>query len=156
MGFNMNSYTGASFSRNAVVCYGASSEDCAGVEVGQGFAWDRSGGFNGMTVYAEAYATFSGVRVSTGYEHGFFGAAGRGLYAGIGGYGLHGQVAQNGGASWGFSKQFDIANYIRSSHGHYASVLGGLYEDFDMKLPADGYYADDWALINIAQHLLNY
>ena len=25
----------------------------------------------------------------------------------------------------------------------------------EAKLPADGYYADDWALINIAQHLLD-
>lgn len=100
--FTMNTYTGASFSRHAGACYGASSAACAGVEVGQGFAWDRSGGFNGMTIYAEAYATYAGVRVSAGYEHGFFGAEGRGLYAGVGGYGLHAQVAQNGGASWGF------------------------------------------------------
>ncbi len=111
MGFNMNSYTGASFSRNAGVCYGALSEACAGVEVGQGFAWDRSGGFNGMTVYAEAYATFSGVRVSTGYEHGFFGAEGRGLYAGIGGFGLHAQIAHmekgtDAETSWGMREEF--------------------------------------------------
>ena len=42
-----------------------------------------------MIVYAEAYATFAGVRTSVGAEAGFFGAEGRGLYAGIGGYGLH-------------------------------------------------------------------
>ncbi len=111
LGFNLNSYTGASFSRSAGVCYGASSAACAGVEVGQGVSWDRSGGFNGMTVYAEAYVTYAGVRTSVGYEHGFFGAEGRGLYAGIGGYGLHAQVSQNGGFSWGFSKQFDAVNY---------------------------------------------
>ncbi len=42
-----------------------------------------------MTVHAEADATFAGVRTSVGAEAGFFGAEGRGLYAGIGGYGLH-------------------------------------------------------------------
>ncbi|MCF0215770.1 MAG: hypothetical protein HUK21_04795, partial [Fibrobacteraceae bacterium] len=40
------------------------------------------------------------------YEHGLFGAEGRGLYAGVGAFGLHAQVAQNGGASWGFEEEF--------------------------------------------------
>ena len=133
MGFNMNSYTGASFSRNAGVCYGASSEACAGVELGQGFAWDRSGGFNGMTVYAEAYATFSGVRVSTGYEHGFFGAEGRGLYAGVGGYGLHAQVAHMEGGfdgmqgSWvcsTFDMTMEIETTILSRTKSYGKMAG--------------------------------
>ncbi|WP_405326240.1 hypothetical protein, partial [Fibrobacter sp.] len=118
IGFNVNTYTGASFSRSGGVCYGASKEAaCAGVEVGQGFSWDRSGGFNGMTVYAEAYVTYAGVRTSVGGEAGFFGAEGRGLYAGIGGYGLHAQVAhlENGydskNVSWGVSGHLDLWSY---------------------------------------------
>ncbi|WP_405329083.1 hypothetical protein, partial [Fibrobacter sp.] len=120
IGLNVNTYTGASFSRSGSVCYGASKEvTCAGVEVGQGFSWDRSGGFNGMTVYAEAYVTYAGVRTSVGAEAGFFGAEGRGLYAGIGGYGLHAQVAQNGGFSWG----------VKESIYLHAGKIGKVSED---------------------------
>ena len=64
-----------------------------------------------MTVHAEADATFAGVRTSVGAEAGFFGAEGRGLYAGIGGYGLHAQVShlEDGfdgiQGSWGFEER---------------------------------------------------
>ena len=104
-GFNMNTYTGSSLSRSAGVCFGASSDACAGFELGQGLSWDRSGGFVGMTVYAEVYAAFAGGRSSYGYEQGFFGAEGRGMYAGISGYGLHAEVSQNGGTNWGFEEK---------------------------------------------------
>ncbi len=92
-GFNMNTYTGTSVSKSA------------GYELGQGYSWDRSGGFVGMTVYAEVYAAFAGGRSSYGYEQGFFGAEGRGMYAGISGYGLHAEVSQNGGTNWGFEEK---------------------------------------------------
>ena len=105
VGFNLNSYMGASFSRSGGVCYGASTAACAGVEVGQGFSWDRSGGFAGMTVYAEAYVTYMGVRTSVGGEAGFFGAEGRGLYAGATVAGLHAEVSERGGGSWGFEQK---------------------------------------------------
>lgn len=144
LGFNLNSYTGASFSRSAGVCYGASTAACAGVEVGQGFSWDRSGGFNGMTVYAEAYVTYAGVRTSIGYEHGFFGAEGRGLFAGIGGYGLHAEVSQNGGASWGFSKQFNALKYERQESMDYTRIdLLGFNVFYETDLWVDGMWTDD-------------
>ena len=127
--FSFNTYTGFSLSRSAGVCWGASSAACAGFEVGDGFTLDRNGKF-GMTVHAEAYATFAGVRTSVGAEAGFFGAEGRGLYAGIGGYGLHAQVSQNGGYDWGWSHRFDIGGYD-SEKGWYfsntAKVIGGLF-----------------------------
>ncbi|SMP46368.1 RHS repeat-associated core domain-containing protein [Fibrobacter sp. UWB10] len=104
-GFNMNTYTGTSVSKSAGICFGSSSDACAGYELGQGYSWDRSGGFVGMTVYAEVYAAFAGGRSSYGYEQGFFGAEGRGMYAGISGYGLHAEVSQNGGTSWGFEER---------------------------------------------------
>ena len=104
-GFNMNTYTGTSVSKSAGICFGSSSDACAGYELGQGYSWDRSGGFVGMTVYAEVYAAFAGGRSSYGYEQGFFGAEGRGMYAGIGGYGLHAEVSQNGGMNWGFEER---------------------------------------------------
>ena len=128
-GFSFNTYTGFSLSRSAGVCWGASTAACAGFEVGDGFTLDRSGKF-GMTVHVEAYATFAGVRTSVGAEAGFFGAEGRGLYAGISGYGLHAQVAQNGGYDWGWSHRFDIGGYD-SEKGWYfsntAKVIGGLF-----------------------------
>ncbi|MBP5439300.1 MAG: hypothetical protein J6Y14_00105 [Fibrobacter sp.] len=115
--FSFNTYTGFSLSRSASVCWGASAAACAGVEVGDGFTLDRNGKF-GMTVHAEAYATFAGVRTSVGAEAGFFGAEGRGLYAGIGGYGLHAQVSHledgfdSDNVSWGmrYSVYYGVTN----------------------------------------------
>ena len=136
-GFNLNSYMGASLSYSAGACYGASTVACAGVEVGQGFSWDRSGGFNGMTVYAEAYVTYAGVRTSVGGETGFFGAEGRGLYAGIGGYGLHAQVSQNGGASWGFQKYIANGGYHSEKGWSGRVILDELFTDAYVENPED-------------------
>ena len=112
LGFNLNSYTGASFSRSGGVCYGVSGAACAGVEVGEGYSWDRSGGFNGMAVYAEAYAQLWGglAHVSTGYEAGLFGAEGRGLYAGGTLAGVHAELSHledgpDSRSSWGFEER---------------------------------------------------
>ncbi len=58
-----------------------------------------------MTVHAEAYVTYAGVRASVGAEAGFFGAEGRGLYAGGTVAGLHGEVSQRDGGSWGFEQK---------------------------------------------------
>lgn len=124
--FSFNTYTGFSLSRSASVCWGASSAACAGVEVGDGFTLDRNGKF-GMTVHAEAYATFAGVRTSVGAEAGFFGAEGRGLYAGIGGYGLHAQVAH-------LEDGFDGNNV---GWGMKLSILQGITDDGN-KIAEDG------------------
>ena len=156
LAFNLNSYTGTSLSRSGGVCYGASSAACAGVEVGEGYSWDRSGGFNGMTVYAEAYVTYAGVRTSVGYEHGFFGAEGRGMYAGIGGYGLHAQVSQNGGFSWGFSKQFNALRYERRESMDYTSIdLLGFNVFFETDLWVDGMWTEDDNLRYYLNHIPN-
>ncbi len=58
-----------------------------------------------MTVHAEAYVTYMGVRASVGAEAGFFGMEGRGFYAGGTIAGVHGKISQNGGASWGFEQK---------------------------------------------------
>jgi len=58
-----------------------------------------------MTVHAEAYVTYAGVRASVGAEAGFFGMEGRGLYAGGTVAGLHGEVSQRDGGSWGFEQK---------------------------------------------------
>ena len=120
VGFNLNSYMGASLNHSAGVCYGVSSAACAGVEVGQSFSWNSQNGF-GMSVYAEAYATFAGVRASGGREFGFFGAEERGFYAGISGCGLHAQVSQNGGFSWGWSHQ--VYGYDSKNGMHFHNTI---------------------------------
>lgn len=119
--FSFNTYTGFSLSRSAGVCWGASC-----FEVGDGFTLDRNGKF-GMTVHAEAYVTYMGVRASVGAEAGFFGAEGRGLYAGIGGYGLHAQVSH-------LDKGFDSDNV---SWGMKLSILQGITDDGN-KIAEDG------------------
>ena len=43
-------------------------------------------------------------------EAGFFGMEGRGLYAGATVAGLHAEVSQNGGFSWGFQRMFDLVD----------------------------------------------
>lgn len=96
---------------------------------------------------------------STGYEIGLMGMEGRGLYAGANvgkdGVSLYASWAENGGWNYGGGYWFEAWRYIGSSNGHYLSILGGLYEDFNLTLPADGYYADDVHLINIAQKYLD-
>ena len=110
LGFTLNSYSGTSISAHGGVCVGEAGS-CVGVDQGGSLYWDRSGGFAGMTVYAELYAQFAGdVRISTGYEAGLFGAEGRGAYAGASAFGLHAEVSQNGGFSWGFQRMFDLVD----------------------------------------------
>ncbi len=125
LGFTLNSYSGSSISAHGGVCVGEAGS-CVGVDQGGSLYWDRSGGFAGMTVYAELYAQFAGdVRISTGYEAGLFGAEGRGAYAGASAYGLHAEVSQNGGFSWGFQRKFDMVKWTQYPLGAAKfSVLG--------------------------------
>ena len=105
--YNYNSYSGSVISTHAGVCFGAAGIACAGIDYGYAASWDASGNFMGLSVYAQAYADAAGglAHVSSGYEAGFFGAESRGLYAGGTFAGLHGEVATNRDASWGFEEQ---------------------------------------------------
>ena len=105
LGFTLNSYSGTSISAHGGVCVGEAGS-CVGVDQGGSLYWDRSGGFAGMTVYAELYAQFAGglARVSTGYEAGLFGAEGRGAYIGATVAGIHGEVSDRDGESWGLEE----------------------------------------------------
>lgn len=99
LGFSMNSYTGAVLSSHGGACVGEAGT-CVGVDQGNSLYFDRGGGFQGMTVYTEVYVQIAGeARISTGYEAGLFGAEGRGMYAGVSGYGLHAELTHlDGGA----------------------------------------------------------
>lgn len=107
LGYNFNSYTGHTLSVNGGACLGNEEVACAGVEVGGALYWSASGNFMGSTAYLGAYATFAGglARVSSGYEAGFMGMEGRGMYAGGTLAGVHVEVSERDGTSWGFEER---------------------------------------------------
>ncbi len=113
LGFAMNSYSGATVSTHGGVCVGEVG-NCVGIDQGGGMYWDRSGGFAGMTVYAELYAQlFEEARISTGYKVGLFGAEGRGMYAGASAFGLYAEASHiedfnKTQTGWGASYTTDI------------------------------------------------
>lgn len=100
-----------------IAAFGGEAGACVGVEKGYNVRWDRSGNFQGMTVYNELYAQFGGglARVSTGYEAGLFGAEGRGVYVGGTVAGIHGELTHiekgPGGAqgSWGLQESMYLS-----------------------------------------------
>ena len=136
LGFSMNSYTGAVLSSHGGACVGEVG-NCVGVDQGGSLYWDRNGGFQGATIYAEVYMQYAGeARISTGYEAGLFGAEGRGMYAGVSGYGLHAELTHlDGGAdaveaNYGYRHQFDIGEYDSKNGMHFsntAKTIGGLF-----------------------------
>lgn len=140
MNFRMNSYTGTSLSRSGGVCFGASKElACSGIEVGDGFNWNRSGGFMGMSVHMEVYSTYLGglMRVSNGYEAGLFGAEGRGLYAGGSIVGVHGEATMSGDVSWGFEEQlhYKLQDLGKGPDGKKRQYVG-------LSIPTLGVFSD--------------
>ena len=104
--YSYNSYTGHTLSTQTGACFGYEGLVCAGNEFGGSLYWDKGGNFQGATVFAENYIEAAGgsTRFSNGYEQGLFGMEGRGFYAGGNIGGLHAEVSQNGGTSWGFQE----------------------------------------------------
>jgi RHS repeat-associated protein len=105
LGFSMNSYSGAVFSTHGGACVGEAG-NCVGEDQGGSVYFDRGGRFGGVTVYYEVYAQAVGglYRLSTGYEAGLFGAEGRGLYAGRTVAGVHSEMSERDGTSWGMQE----------------------------------------------------
>ena len=117
--YSYNSYTGQTLSGNVGVCLGTKSVACAGADVGGSLYWDGEGFFAGTTAYAEFQASVLGgfANVSSGYEWGFLGMEGRGLYAGGNLGGLYAEVSQHYDFGWGVSGHLDVWNYD-SKKGH--------------------------------------
>ena len=152
LGFAMNSYSGATLSSHGGVCVGEATA-CVGVEQGGSMYFDRSGGFRGATIYTEVYAQYGGpyggVRISTGYEAGLFGAEGRGMYAGADLLGsLHNEYktitlesdlylgfSQRDGFDSRFSAKFDLDPIEMSYYGQPRSK--------GVKARGHGYKADN-------------
>ena len=116
LSFSWNTYSGSVLSAHSGACFGKEGIACAGMESGYALSWDRSGDFMGMTAYIGAYyEVFGGLeRVSTGYEEGFLGMEGRGLYAGATVAGLHAEVSERDGDSWGMQERvfYGIGNNV--------------------------------------------
>lgn len=106
LGYSYNTYTGHALTTQGSACVGNQSVACAGVAVGGGLYWSPSGNFTGATAYTEAYATVAGglARVSGGYEAGFLGKEGRSFYAGVSVAGVHAEVSERDGTSWGLQE----------------------------------------------------
>ena len=110
LSYSYNSYSGSVLSTHGGVCFGKKGVACAGVEAGGSLYWNKDGNFMGATAFVGAYAEVAGglARVSGGYEMGFFGMEGRGLYAGVTVAGLHGEVSWRDGSSFGFDESLYI------------------------------------------------
>src|SRR5574344_2420430 len=92
LGYSYNSYSGHTLGVDGSACVGTKEGDdyavCAGVEAGGREYWDGYGNYLGATAYAGAFAELSGgednsLKGFSGYEAGFVGMEGRGVYAGV-------------------------------------------------------------------------
>src|SRR5574344_1149408 len=90
-GYSYNSYSGHTLSTQTGACFGYQDAVCSGNEVGGSLYWDNHGNFMGATAFAENFVSVGGsaARVSNGYEWGFRGMEGRGLYVGVNAGGLN-------------------------------------------------------------------
>ena len=119
--YSYNSYTGQTLSGNVGVCLGTKSVACAGADVGGSLYWDGGGDFMGATAYAEFQSSVLGgfANVSSGYEWGFLGMEGRGLYAGGTAMGIHGEWSQLNSFDVGFNMNFYYG--VGDTYGDFVS-----------------------------------
>src|SRR5574344_425473 len=119
LGYSYNTYTGHALSADGTACIGVKEGDaglCAGVEAGGGLHWDPHGNFLGATVYSGVFAEArlneeASLKVHGGYEQGFLGMEGRGLYLGGDIGGLNAEWSRNGGWNYGFKAlRYDLKN----------------------------------------------
>ena len=136
-GYSYNSYSGHTLGVDGSACVGTKEVDdyaaCAGVEAGGSEYWDGYGNYLGATAYAGAFAELSSgddevLKVSSGYEAGFLGMEGRGVYAGVSagadGGSLYAQWSENGGWSYGFGQSFEAWRYESSANASSLNLFG--------------------------------
>src|SRR5574344_608781 len=137
LGYSYNSYSGHTLGVDGSACVGTKEGDdyavCAGVEAGGREYWDGYGNYLGATAYAGAFAELSSgddeaLKVSSGYEAGFLGMEGRGVYAGVSagadGGSLYAQWSENGGWSYGFGQSFEAWRYESSANASSLNLFG--------------------------------
>lgn len=130
--YSYNSYTGQTLSGNVGVCLGTKSVACAGADVGGSLYWDGEGFFAGTTAYAEFQASVLGgfANVSSGYEWGFMGMEGRGLYAGGTAMGIHGEWSQLNS----FDVGFDMNLYYGVGDAYGEESANGVQKNVHLEL----------------------
>src|SRR5574344_1657145 len=157
LGYSYNSYSGHTLGVDGSACVGTKEGDdyaaCAGVEAGGSEYWDGYGNYLGATAYAGAFAELSGgednsLKGFSGYEAGFLGMEGRGVYAGVSagadGGSLYAQWSENGGWSYGFGQSFTAWKYEKDGDLPKWEILGGVLRSGDGEIfSADGAYYDD-------------
>ena len=74
----------------------------AGIGVKGANYWDASGNYMGGTLGVETFYGAFGAEVYTGYEWGYSGMQGRGLYTGASAWGAHAEFTNIGTSKWGF------------------------------------------------------
>ena len=83
--------------------------------VGGANYWDKNWNFRGGTWYVETFAG-AGVEGFAGYEHGYGGTKGRGMYVGFRGFGFDAEMTQNFGATFGGSGTMNVYEYDFGVH----------------------------------------
>lgn len=135
--YGWNLYGGGSYSYNTNTgstvsgFSGANYMGYGGGETGGSLYWDKSGNYQGATLYQEFYGGAFGFRSGTGYEWGFGGMEGRGWYQEASGHGLYASYAQNGGLSYGGNSQIANISYDSEtgySYHHVGQDIMNLYE----------------------------
>lgn len=97
LGYRYNTISGSALSygiRGSV--YGA------GIGVNGANYWDAEGSYMGGTIGVETFYGAFGAEVYTGYEWGYSGMQGRGLYTGARAWGAHAEFTNIGTSKWGF------------------------------------------------------
>lgn len=108
-------------SLTAAIAIGAA----VGAGIGGAQYWDTHGSYLGSTLYVETYAGAFGAEAYTGYEWGFSGMEGRGLYTGVRAWGVHAEGSSNMGFTWG--EQMN-ASYSIGENGYTSkSLMNGLF-----------------------------
>src|SRR5574344_2140827 len=141
-GYSYNSYSGHTLSTQTGACFGYQDAVCSGNEVGGSLYWDNHGNFMGATAFAENFVSVGGsaARVSNGYEWGFMGMEGRGLYVGVNAGGLNAEVSHmediEGGhkVNYGLEEQF---YYKLVNNGPEEKYVGFKVGPFDIMYDHD-------------------
>src|SRR5574344_257184 len=145
-GYSYNSYSGHTLSTQTGACFGYQDAVCSGNEVGGSLYWDNHGSFMGATAFAENYVEVAGgmLSFSNGYEKGFMGMEGRGLYAGGNVGGLYAEYSQNGGWNYGGAMMVANGGYDSEKGWDYNIALVDLYQDaFDESQYDEPEYGED-------------
>lgn len=117
LGYSYNTISGSTLSygvRGSI--YGA------GIGVNGANYWDASGSYMGGTFGVETFYGAFGAEVYTGYEWGYSGMDGRGLYTGARAWGAHAEFTNIGTSKWGFNYGFTASLDVEYDFSHPSGI----------------------------------